>query len=139
MFGGVREKPKNAKKTIRRLLSYLSASRILVIFMIVTPMLTKSPAGVRLPETPEPASLGAPEERVEVAVRADGTALWKGRTVTGGQLLDALREARSRSAGKPVTVVADRGLSMASVRDVMRIAREAGYPGLELATTKERR
>jgi len=112
---------------------------LLVIFMIVTPMLNRSPDGVRLPETPRPAPLGAAEERVEVAVRADGTTLWKGRRITAGELLDALREARVRSGEKPVAVVADRELSMAAIRDVMRIAREAGYPGLELAATKERR
>lgn len=112
---------------------------LLVIFMLVTPMLSRTPAGVRLPETRDPASLGAPEERVEVAVRSDGATLWKGRQVTEGELLEALREVRSRAAGKPVAVVADRGVPMAAVRGVMRIAREAGYPGLELATTKERR
>ena len=112
---------------------------LLVICMIVTPMLNRSPNGVRLPETPQPAPLGEPEERVEVAVRADGTTLWKGRSISAVELLDVLREARVRSGEKPVAVVADRELSMAAVRAVMRFAREAGYPGLELAATKERR
>jgi biopolymer transport protein TolR len=110
---------------------------LLIIFMLVTPLLT---APVQLPEAPEPESWGAEPARSKVTVRFGPP-----RTVLVDDdpspldddgLAVLLAALHRRDPRREIAVRADRRLSYAEVKRVLRIAREAGFPAVGLVAER---
>jgi biopolymer transport protein TolR len=110
---------------------------LLIIFMVVTPLL-KRHATVELPLTPSPGRIEASEEKLLLAMSWPDRAMWYRESwLLEREMLDKLKELRARSESKRLVVIADRRLSYGDVRGLMRLANRAGFPGLELAATKD--
>src|SRR5262249_25062011 len=109
---------------------------LLIIFMVVTPLLTK--ANVSLPETRTPDPLPEREDQLTVSIQADGSLFVGPRKVEEGELEAALREIHARSPEREVVVKGDRRLSYQQVRQVLRRVNAAGFAKAGLATEKRK-
>lgn len=110
---------------------------LLIIFLVVAPMIDRN-AAVKLPEAAAPERLAEDQSRTVLAVHADGT-LWLGpRWLPEREMRAALAELHARNAAAPLLVYGDRDLRFVDVRRALRLAHEAGFPGVALAARKLR-
>lgn len=89
---------------------------------------------VNLPETPKPKRMPDEEQRVEVALRGDGTLFVGQAPVARAGLLAALVRSHAEAPESVVVVKADRSLPYRAVREVLRTVEQAGFPGASLET-----
>jgi biopolymer transport protein TolR len=109
---------------------------LLIIFMVVTPLLTN--AKVRLPETRTPDMLPEREGQLTVSIQADGNLSIGQRKVAEAELGAALAEIHARSPEREVVVKGDRRLAYDQVRQVLRRVNAAGFAKAGLATEKRK-
>ena len=103
---------------------------LLIIFMVATPLITRSP--VSLPRAANPAEHAG--ERISVLVETDGRVQVDGAPVPAAIVGDWVAE---RSAGrKTVLVQADERASYADVARVLAACRMAGVAEIALATER---
>jgi biopolymer transport protein ExbD len=93
---------------------------------------------VQLPSGRGPSAIDAPQEKVLLSVSYPDHALWYRESwLPEREMLDKLKELHARAESKKLVVLADRRLSYGDVRGLLRIANRAGFPGVELAATKD--
>ena len=110
---------------------------LLIIFLVVTPLLHDH--GVQPPSTPKPGSVETPEQKVTLTISWPDRVTWYGESwLHDREMLAKLTEIRAREGSKRLVVVADRRLAYGDVRGLLRVARAAGFPGVELAARQDR-
>ncbi len=104
---------------------------LLIIFMVVTPMLTKGPA-VKLPLTENPPRKPDDEKQILVGV-AKNEVVWVDKDKTSYEEFgDKIREAFQRNPGSAVVIKADAGLEFGAVKRVILGVRDAGFKDVGL-------
>ena len=112
---------------------------LLIIFLVVTPLLNHH-ATVQLPSGTKPAAIVAPEQKVLLSVSWPDRAMWYRESwLREREMLDKLKDLHARSDAKRLVVIADRRLAYGDVRSLLRLVESAGFPGAELAATRETR
>ena len=110
---------------------------LLIIFMVVTPLLTGG--DVALPKTDRPSK--KPEEDKQITlIAAPGNPVryWLGDKPMPKELLEqSVNEEYQRNSSRPVVIKADRRLTWGQVRDVMKIAKDAGFENVGLIAEKK--
>ena len=110
---------------------------LLIIFMVVTPMLSKSK--VALPETQHPEALPERTGQITISVGANGAISIVGeRRVEPTVLTAVLRETHARSPEREVVVKGDRRLRYGEVREVLKRVNEAGFGHAGLAADRKK-
>ncbi len=111
---------------------------LLIIFMVVTPMLTHQVA-VQLPETAKPPNLHESERQITVTIQADG-AIWVDAVPVPHEFLQAkmadLRTSAASGEDRPVIVEGDRRLTYGEVRHVLEVIQEAGFRNVGLTADR---
>ncbi|AKU96974.1 Biopolymer transport protein ExbD/TolR [Labilithrix luteola] len=108
---------------------------LLIIFMVVTPMLHRSPP-VELPETAHHEKKQDTGEQLIVTIRADGAYVETDR-LEGEALKGRLRQ-ELQKAGRPVHVKADRSLRYGDVRKILEDLHESGAPQIGIGTNDQK-
>jgi len=104
---------------------------LLIIFMVVTPMLSRGVA-VDLPVTRNHSKKNDTGEQVVVAVMADGHVFVEADPADNN-LIDKVRQAQKKHSGE-LHVKGDRRLEYGKVREVLEKLHEAGFSSAALAT-----
>jgi len=111
---------------------------LLIIFMVVTPLL-QTGVDVSLPETVKPDKIPENQKQLTLAIKADGSVFVGQNWVPDQNLKAQLTEAHDASPDKEVVIKADRRLKYKQVRKLMQMVNEAGFSGVGLVTTKEKK
>ena len=104
---------------------------LLIIFMVVTPMLTKGPA-VRLPLTEDPPRKPDDEKQILVGVQKNEVVWVDKDKTTHDDFGDKIREAFQRNPGSSVVIKADASLEFGTVKRVILGVRDAGFKDVGL-------
>jgi biopolymer transport protein TolR len=113
---------------------------LLLIFMIVTPLLTEG-ASVELPETANPAQIPRPDRQVTLVLDASGTLSIGEERWFPGALAEPAQRARFERAlegrsAREVVLRADGRLPYRKVREVLGAASTAHLEGMALAAVR---
>jgi biopolymer transport protein ExbD len=110
---------------------------LLIIFLVVTPLLNHH--GIELPAGETPGEKTKDEDAVTISVSWPDRITWYGESwLPEKEMLGRLSELHKRNASKRLIVVADHRLAYGDLRGLLRTANLAGFPGVELAATRER-
>jgi biopolymer transport protein ExbD len=107
---------------------------LLVIFMVVTPMMTAK-SGVDLPTAGAAAKGERREEPLLASVDRFGTVRLDGETLAQGQAVARLRESLRAGSTAGLLVEADRSLTFGQVLPLLQASNEAGFRGAALAAS----
>ena len=105
---------------------------LLIIFMVVTPMLSRGVA-VDLPVTQHHTKKNDTGEQVVVAIQADGKIFIEADLIPEGQLIETVRQAQKKHTGE-LHVKGDRRLTYGQVRAVLEKLHDAGFASAALAS-----
>ncbi len=105
---------------------------LLVIFIITAPLLTHA-VKIDLPKASSNPNITQPE-RIEFAIRADGSLHWNGEPVTPAQLAPRFAAAAKRHPQTELHLRADRLTPYEHVAQVMSIAAKAGLVRIGFVT-----
>jgi biopolymer transport protein ExbD len=110
---------------------------LLIIFMVVTPMLSTHDA-VLLPQTLQPRPVPEHRRQLTLVIEPDGAVfMGASRAPVALDLLPAaLRDSLAEAPDRPVVIKADKRLKYRAVRDLMRMLMEAGCPRAGLAVER---
>ena len=109
---------------------------LLIIFMVVTPMLSRG-VNVDLPQTSHHERKPDTGEQVVVSISYDGKVFVGGDATDSDHMVETLRAEMRKTPGtgpKEVHVKADRRLTYVDVRKVLERIHEAGAQGVALGT-----
>ena len=110
---------------------------LLIIFMVVTPMLSRGVA-IDLPVTKHHDKKQDTGEQLVVGIAFDGRVFLETDAVNDDKLVQAVRDAlgqrKSDGAPKEIHVKGDRRLTYGEVRKVLEKIHEAGAPSVALGT-----
>jgi biopolymer transport protein TolR len=102
---------------------------LLVIFMVTAPLI--NPGQIELPQVGK--SLTTPVQPLEVTIKANGTLLVRDRstsgperTVTKGELAQAIKDKQAQNPGQPVVIAADKSVRYEEVINVMDLLQQQG-------------
>ncbi len=109
---------------------------LLIIFMVVTPLLTQGHA-VQLPETNNPEKMPQGAKQLDVAIEQDGSVFIGDKWFAQEQLLAKFQEIHEATPDKNVVIKADRRIKYAEVRKLLKVINQAGFPGAGLVTQKK--
>jgi len=105
---------------------------LLIIFMVVIPAMEQG-LDVEVP------AIVHPDEKQESAVdpfllsvTRDGTMYFENTPMDPAHLESFLREANRREPQRKIVLRGDRGVRYARVRDLLRVCRDIGFPGVSL-------
>jgi biopolymer transport protein ExbD len=104
---------------------------LLVIFMVVTPMLTHE-VDVQLPETRQPGTVPDSKRQITVTIQADGLVWVNAVPVPQEHLQAKLADLHASGMDRPVVVEGDRRLRYGEVRHVLEIIQESGFRNVGL-------
>jgi biopolymer transport protein ExbD len=111
---------------------------LLIIFMLVTPLLTPP---VELPATPEPEAFAAEAPRTKITVAAGPpvrVTVDDDRTPLSDPALEALLAAlHAQGPGREIVLRADRRLPYGEVKRVLKAIQGAGFKNVGLAAEKK--
>ena len=109
---------------------------LLIIFMVVTPMLTKGPP-VQLPTAGSPPK--KPEDKNQIVIGMGfGTPVYIEKDkVADADFLPAMQEIFERSPSTTVVIKADKRLPWGDVKKIMLKVKEAGFASVGLITDKK--
>jgi biopolymer transport protein TolR len=112
---------------------------LLIIFMVVTPMI--GTGVIDLPKTQQPPKKPEDQKQILLTVEVGNPAvLGIGDThYSKADFERTIDEFFLRNSTRPVVIKADRRLPWKEVRDVMRIAKDAGFENVGLITEKKNR
>jgi biopolymer transport protein TolR len=110
---------------------------LLIIFMVVTPLLTKE-VDVQLPRTPGPPHIKEVQRQVEVSIQESGAIQVNGQPVARELLTSTLAAMHAASPDRPVVVQGDRRLRYGEVRLVLELIQKAGFRKVGLIAEGER-
>jgi biopolymer transport protein TolR len=99
---------------------------LLIIFMVVTPMLSKG-IPVNLPVTDEPEKTNESDKQLMISVKADGSVYVGSSVVLKQQVQSALEEVHQRTPDRQVAVKGDRSVKYGDVVDVLKACRDVGF------------
>ena len=110
---------------------------LLIIFMVVTPML--GTGNINLPRTDQPSKKPEEDKQIVLTVEyANPPLLGIGDThYSRSDFEKEIDEAYQRNSTRPVVIKADSRLAWKDVRDVMRVAKDAGFENVGLITEKK--
>jgi biopolymer transport protein ExbD len=111
---------------------------LLIIFMVVTPLLTQGHA-VALPETDQPEKMPQGAKQLNVAIEQDGSVFVEDKWVPPDQLNAKFKDIHEQTPDKEVVIKADRRIKYAEVRKLLKAINAAGFPGAGLETHKKNR
>ena len=111
---------------------------LLIIFMVVTPLLTQGHA-VALPETDQPEKMPQGAKQLNVAIEQDGSVFVEDKWVPADQLTQRFKDIHEQTPDKEVVIKADRRIKYAEVRKLLKAINAAGFPGAGLETHKKNR
>jgi biopolymer transport protein TolR len=104
---------------------------LLIIFMVVTPMLSKG-VPVNLPVTEDPEKTPDTEKQLQIAVKADGS-IYLGSTVLRKEQVQAeLESIHQKTPDREIAVKGDKLVKYGSVLDVLKACREVGFNNVGL-------
>jgi biopolymer transport protein ExbD len=112
---------------------------LLIIFMVVTPML--GTGDITLPRTDQPSKKPEDEKQIVLNVKYGNPPMLG----IGDQMYSrsdferVLDEDYQRNSTRPVVIKADARLAWKDVRDVMRMAKDAGFENVGLITDKKQK
>ena len=107
---------------------------LLIIFIVVTPMLSKGEP-VKLPETAQPEKKKGDPDDLILSIKADGSLyLTSFKSVPQSKEIIAgkLREIAERGKNPPLYIKADQTLRYGVVKEVMLMCETAGFRGVNL-------
>jgi biopolymer transport protein ExbD len=105
---------------------------LLIIFMVVTPMMTGVP--VQLPKTGTSESLPNAKRLLPITVKADGTLYVDAIALRREQLQSEIVRIHSESADRPIVVRADKSVAYGAVLEVLDTCRTVGFRDVGLAS-----
>jgi biopolymer transport protein ExbD len=108
---------------------------LLIIFMVVTPLLTKGVA-VALPETGNPEKMPESTKQLDIAIQQDGKIFIGQNWVPKETIARTLSDIYLANPEKDVVIKADRRLKYRQVREIMKLVNQAGFSGAGLETRK---
>jgi biopolymer transport protein ExbD len=110
---------------------------LLIIFMVVTPML--GTGDITLPRTDQPSKKPEDEKQIVLNVKYGNPPILgiADQTYSKSDFERVLDEDYQRNSTRPVVIKADARLPWKDVRDVMRIAKDAGFENVGLITDKK--
>jgi biopolymer transport protein ExbD len=107
---------------------------LLIIFMVVTPMMTGVP--VNLPKSATSESLPDAKRILPITIKEDGTLYVDAVVLRGDQLPDEIRRMHDASPERPVAVRADKTVRYGEVVNVLDACRSAGFRDVGLVSEK---
>jgi biopolymer transport protein ExbD len=107
---------------------------LLIIFMLVMPMLTKS--DVLLPETRTAPPIPAEQDRLNLRLHLDGSVQVEGRRVPAADLPDALATLHATARDRTVFLEADRRLRYQEVLRLVAALEHAGFHRMGLVSDR---
>jgi biopolymer transport protein ExbD len=108
---------------------------LLIIFMVVTPMLSKGPP-VKLPQASEPPKKPEDSKQLVVTVQPGGVVFLGAQTVSSSDLPARLREELLREPASTVVIKGDASAEYGMVKRVMLDVRDAGFRQVGLIAEK---
>ena len=106
---------------------------LLIIFMVITPMLSKG-ADVELPLTRKPEKAKSADEQVTISVTRDGTLYWEVEPKNDAEIIQLLADKHAKMPTVPIFVKGDTGASYGRVRQVMKMVQDAQFDHVGLIT-----
>ena len=110
---------------------------LLIIFMVVTPMLSKG-VPVNLPVTEEPEKTPDTEKQLQIAVKADGTVYLGSTVVRKEQVQGELEAIHAKNPEREIAVKGDKLVKYGAVLDVLKSCREVGFNNVGLIAQPKR-
>jgi biopolymer transport protein ExbD len=108
---------------------------LLIIFMVVTPMLSQGPP-VKLPKTDEPPKKPEDATQLVVTVQQGGLVWVGGQNVSPTDLPSRLRQELLREPESTVVIKGDAGTEYGAVKRVMLDVKDAGFRQVALIAEK---
>ena len=105
---------------------------LLIIFMVITPMLSKG-ADVQVPITKNPAK-GTAKDQITISVNKEGRVFLETEMLSDDDLRARLTAARAETPEMPIFVKGDQSSSYGRVREVMHIINDAGFESVGVIT-----
>lgn len=109
---------------------------LLIIFMVVTPLLT-SGADVTPPKTANPESMPETPRDLKVAITQTGVVYIDYKPVAKADVLNTLKTIYQLNPEKKVVIKGDGRLKYREIRELLRLINQAGFPGAGMITEKE--
>ena len=106
---------------------------LLIIFMVVTPMLTKG-LPINVPVTDNPEKTPDTEKQLQISVKADGSVYLGPLPVLKQQVQSELENIHQKNPDREIAVKADRLVKYGAVLDVLKACREVGFNNVGLIT-----
>jgi biopolymer transport protein TolR len=116
---------------------------LLIIFMVVTPML--GTGDIALPKTDQPSKKPEDQKQIVLNVKYGSPPVLGIHDDSGDNTYSVadfekkLDEDYQRNSTRPVVIKADERLAWKDVRDVMRVAKDAGFENVGLITDKKQK
>jgi len=104
---------------------------LLIIFMVVTPMLSKG-VPVNLPVTDTPEKTPDTDKQLQISVKSDGTVYLGSLAVIKQQVQSELEAIHQRTPDREIAVRGDRKVKYGAVLDVLKACREVGFNNVGL-------
>jgi biopolymer transport protein TolR len=105
---------------------------LLIIFMVVVPMMEKSPA-IALPDffNPDPEAKGKTDPYT-LSITTTGDVYFEKQKVSDATLELTLREANEKEPGRRIVLRADRMTPYEFVRPLFKTCQDIGFPGVSI-------
>ena len=112
---------------------------LLIIFMVVTPML--GTGDITLPRTDQPSKKPEDQKQIVINVKYGNPPILgiADQVYSRSDFERVLDEDYQRNSTRPVVIKADTRLAWKDVRDVMRVAKDAGFENVGLITDKKQK
>jgi biopolymer transport protein TolR len=110
---------------------------LLIIFMVVTPMLSKG-IPVNLPVTEDPEKTPDTEKQLQIAVKADGSIYLGSTVLRKEQVQSELESIHQKTPDREIAVKGDKLVKYGSVLDVLKACREVGFNNVGLIAQPKR-
>ena len=105
---------------------------LLIIFMVVTPLMTGVP--VQLPKTATSESLPDAQRILPITVKADGTVYVDALAIRSDQVGSEILRVHNASPDRPIAVRADKTVKYGEVVQVLDACRTAGFRDVGLVS-----
>ncbi|MBN1426551.1 biopolymer transporter ExbD [Candidatus Fermentibacteria bacterium] len=137
MSGMVFAPPRRQNSVVLNITPLVDVLFLLIIFFTVAGTFKRTGAlELRLPDstTSTPVDAGTEEQEVQVVLTETGDLLLDGSHTERGELSARLRSMRAENPTRRVMIKAETGVRHGDVVGLLDIVREAGFPGVGIAT-----
>jgi len=108
---------------------------LLIIFMVVTPMLTKGPP-VSLPGAKNPPKKPDTQDQILITVGENGSYWLENKGLGPDELIPALQDQYRREPGRVIAIKADAKSTYGDVKRVLLAVKDGGFPEAGLIVEK---